>query len=198
MEPMQQNVLRWDPNRLHFEFPLANRESRYKELVLYIADQCLDDPTFSRLKLLKILFYSDFESYGRHGEPITGVPYRKLPWGPAPASYDRMENEMLRDGLIRIVRKAVYEKLRQRVLPLQEPTFHLLSARDISIVNEWIRFFWNMTATRVSQYSHGKAWKLAQTSALIPYEAVFISNEPVKEEDVARVNELGKRYGWKL
>ena len=193
----QHSVLSWDPNRLHFEFPLQNKESRFKELVIYISDQCLDDPTFSRLKLLKILFYSDFESYGRHGQPITGVAYRKLPFGPAPAAFARIEDEMLRDGQIRIARKAVYNQLRQRVLPLQEPSLNFLSARDISIVNEWIRFFWNMTAKRVSEYSHGKAWKLAQSSSLIPYEAVFISDEPVRDEDAEKVKNLAKRHGWK-
>jgi hypothetical protein len=35
-------------------------------------------------------------------------------------------------------------------------------------------------------------------SAFIPYEAVFISDEPVTIEDVERVKELATRYGWKM
>ncbi len=188
----------WDPARLHFEFELPKRELRYKELVLYIAEQCIDDPTFSRLKLLKIFFHSDFESFGRYGAPITGLPYRKFPFGPAPVAYGRYEDEMLRDGLIRIVRKQVYEHLRQRILPLQDPNFDLFSAREIAVVGEWIRFFWGKTAREISRFSHAKPWKLAQDSELIPYEAVFISNEPVSFEDISRAKELAAQYGWKL
>ena len=188
---------RWDPSRLHFEFQLPQRELRFKQLVLYISDQCLEDPTFSKLKLLKILFYSDFESFGRYGAPITGVAYRKLPFGPAPAAFKRIETEMLKEGLIRVVQKRVYDQLRQRVLPLQDPNFDLFSGRDISVVSEWIRFFWGKTAKAVSEFSHGKAWKLAQDSSLIPYEAVFISNDPVTDEDVARIRELATQHHWK-
>lgn len=191
-------TLLWDAGKLHFEFPLPDRELRFKELVVYVSHQCLDDPTFSKIKLLKILFYSDFESYARYGTPITGVPYKKLPFGPAPATFSQMQEEMLRDRLIRVVKQKVYDKSRQRILPLREPQFDLFSARDISIVAEWIRFFWNRTAKQISEYSHGKAWTLARDLELIPYEAVFISDEPVTEEDVAMVKELSKKYGWKM
>jgi hypothetical protein len=168
------------------------------ELVLYVSSKCLDDPTFSRTKLLKILFYSDFESYGRYGHPITGVPYKKWPFGPAPEAFMRLQDEMLRDRAIRIVQRRVYDTVRQRVLPLKDASIDLFSARDISIVEDWIRFFWNKTAKEVSRFSHGKAWKLAEEDGLIPYEAVFISDEPVSFEDVARAKELAGTYGWKL
>jgi len=190
--------LEWDPSKLHFEFPLLNRETRFKKLVIYVSDQCLDDPTYSRTKLFKILFYSDFEAFARYGVPITGVPYKKFPFGPAPASYYRMQSEMLREHLIRIVERRVYDHMLQRVLPLQDPDVDLFSGREISIIETWIRFFWNKSAKEVSRYSHGKAWKLARENEGIPYEAVFISDEPVTFEDVDRVRELATQHGWKL
>lgn len=188
----------WDPTKLHFEFPIPDRELRFKELILYVSHECLDDSTYSRTKLLKILFFSDFESYGVHGTPITGVSYRKLPYGPAPIDFPRIQEEMLRDKQLHIFSRRIYDYSSQRLIPLQQPTFNVVSARDISIVDGWIRFFWNKSAREVSDYSHGKAWKMAAESELIPYEAVFISNEPVTFEDAARLKELGARYGWKL
>lgn len=186
-----------DPSNLHFEFPIEKRVERYKELTIYVSHECADDPTYSKIKFIKILFFSDFESYGRYGAPITGMPYRKLPYGPAPVHYQRYLDEMVRDKQIKILSRRVFDHSSQRLFPLEEPTFNLLSARDISIVDGWIRFFWNMTAKQVSEYSHGKAWKVARESELIPYEAVFISDEPVTFEDVARVKELAEQYGWK-
>jgi len=192
------HALRWDPTKLHFEFPIPDRDLRFKELVLYVSHECLDDPTFSRIKLLKILFFSDFEAFGRYGTPITGMPYKKLPYGPAPATFPRLQAEMLRDRLIRIVVRRVYDHERQRVLPLKDAEVDLFTAREISLVASWIRFFWNKTAKEVSRYSHGKAWKLAKEGEPIPYEAVFISDEPTTDEDAARVKTLASRYGWKL
>ncbi len=134
-----------DPSNLHYEFPLENKEARFKELVLYVADACVSDPTYSKIKLLKILFHSDFESFGVHRQPITGVPYRKLPYG-----------------------------------------------------HRWVQFFWNQSAKYVSEYSHGMAWKIAEAGGLIPYESVFISDDPVTFEEVNMVKALADKYGWKL
>lgn len=188
----------FDPSKLHFEFPVLDKDVRFQELCLYIAQQCIDDPTFSLVKLYKILFYSDFEAFGRYGEPITGRAYRKLPLSPAPTASRQMLAEMQQGGLIKIVERRVYDRSRQRVVALREPNYDLFSAKQISIVETWIRFFWNMEAKRVSDYSHGKAWSIADMYELIPYEAVFISDDPVTEEDVARVRELAAKYRWKM
>jgi len=183
---------------LHYEFPLKDKDARFKEVVVYISDRCVDDPTYSKIKLLKILFFSDFESFGRYGVPITGMPYRKMPYGPAPVDFPRLQEEMIRDHQIKIYSRRVYDYSSQRLIPLQEPKLELLQARDISILEGWIRLFWNETAKRISEYSHGKAWKLAKDAALIPYEATFISDEPVTFEDVDRLKELAAKFGWEL
>lgn len=187
-----------DPSNLHFEFPVKNKEARFKDLILYVADQCVDDPTFSKVKLLKILFFSDFESFGTYGQPITGMPYRKMPYGPVPVDFPRIQEEMLRNNQITIHSRRVYEHTSQRLFPLQKASLDVLLARDIAIVDGWIRFFWKKTAKAVSEYSHGKAWKITAESELIPYEAVFISDELVTLEDVERTKELAAKYGWKL
>jgi hypothetical protein len=187
-----------DPANLHYEFPLKNQDARFKELVIYVANACVSDPTYSKIKLLKILFHSDFESYGTYREPITGMPYRKLPYGPCPANFPRIQQEMIRDRQVHLHRHRVHDFTSQRLLPLQDPTFEYLTARDTFIVNRWIQFFWNKSAKEVSEYSHGMAWKTAQDGALIPYESVFISDDPVTFEEVDMVRALGDKYGWKL
>ena len=58
--------------------------SKFRELVLYIAEQSEGDPRFGAVKLNKILYYSDFEAFRVLGESITGATYRKLSEGPAP------------------------------------------------------------------------------------------------------------------
>src|SRR5436190_23761319 len=97
------------PSTLHYEFPMEDKDSRSKELILYITRECVDDPKFSKLKLFKILFYSDFESFGRYKAPITGMPYRKKPFGPAPDHFSRLEAEMIRDRQIAVVTRRVYD-----------------------------------------------------------------------------------------
>src|SRR5688572_1912439 len=67
---------------------------RLRELMLFIAERCLNDPTFGAVKLNRILFLADFISFARYGEPITGTPYRKLPSGPVPTAAGTVRAEM--------------------------------------------------------------------------------------------------------
>ncbi len=186
----------WDPSKLHFEFAIPNKETRLKALVLYVSWKCRSDSSFSETKLYKILFYSDFEVYGRYRLPITGTRYKKFPFGPAPANFKRLQDEMLGDRLIRVVKHKVHDHVRQCVLPLQDPGPVMFSEREMSVVDKWILFFWNKTAKEVSRFSHGKAWKLANMGDPIPYDAVFISDDPVTYDEVEKVKELAKQHGW--
>ena len=63
---------------LKFEFPELDGNKRLRELVLYVSHKCSNDPTFGATKLNKILFYSDFWSFFRFGEPIAGLRYRNF------------------------------------------------------------------------------------------------------------------------
>jgi hypothetical protein len=85
----------------------------------------------------------------------------------------------------------------KRVVPLRAPDLSLFSAEDIAIVDEMIQGLWQRTATAVSELSHGIAWKVAGDRERIPYEAVFLSDEPLTEYDIARTHELAQRYGWR-
>jgi Protein of unknown function (DUF4065) len=194
----QQARPHWDPSKLHFEFPFPDREHRFRELILYVSQRCENDPTFSAVKLNKILFYADFEAFAFYGKPITGMAYQKLPQGPAAKAMKRILGEMQRDNLVRVEPQKVHGYDRERVVPIRPPAPGIFSTEEIDIVEKHVRLFWNMTAKAVSDYSHGMAWKLANENELIPYEAVFISDDPVTMEDVAHARELATRYGWKF
>src|SRR4051794_28847101 len=59
-------------------------ETKFYELVLYIAGTFKNDPTFGRIKLAKLIFNSDFRALRELGRPISGVTYIKDTWGHNP------------------------------------------------------------------------------------------------------------------
>jgi hypothetical protein len=191
-----ENRLRWDPSKLHFEFSLPNRETRFKELYIYVAKMCGEDN--SAVKQAKIMFFSDFEAFAVLGTPITGMPYSKFPQGPYPKAGARLREEMLRDKEIKFEKRRVHKFHREYAVPLREPDRTMFSKDELAIVDKWITFFRNKTSDFVSNYSHGKAWKIASQGDPIPYEAAFISDEPVTPSAVDKVKELGRRFGWDL
>src|SRR6266849_3234100 len=73
-------------------------EEKLAELILYISQKCATDPKFGAIKLNKILYLSDFLSFGNWGEPITGVEYQHLRKGPAPRRLIPVREALQKDG----------------------------------------------------------------------------------------------------
>src|SRR2546430_17730589 len=73
--------------------PTFDKE-KFKELILYFAQQCADDHSFGATKLNKLLFLTDFTAYARRGAPVTGATYFKLPHGPAPKQFKPVTIQM--------------------------------------------------------------------------------------------------------
>jgi len=70
--------------KLTTSFAEKSPDKRLGELMLYVAWKCADDPKFGATKLNKILYFSDFLSFLRTGEAITGSEYVKQKNGPIP------------------------------------------------------------------------------------------------------------------
>jgi hypothetical protein len=171
-------------------------KERLRELMLFIADRCENEPTFGATKLNKILFYADFMSYALYGEPITGVTYKKLDRGPVPTVLKLVRDEMEVQGDI-VVKKSSYHNLVQhRVISLREANLKKLKARDIKLVDEVIQALSKHNASEVSELSHNRAWQIPGYGEPIPYEAAFLSDREPTERDIARARELSSEYGW--
>jgi hypothetical protein len=149
-------------------------EARFRELILYVADQCYGDERFGFTKLNKVLFNADFVHYGLTGESITGQEYQKLRHGPAPRRMLPALQTLKSEGgaVVRVDRRFGFP--RKYVVPLREPDANMFTGLQIKLVDQWIRHFREMTAAGVSAESHEFiGWRLVDYGETIPYEAVF-------------------------
>lgn len=167
---------------------------KLRELVLYIADKCEHDDTFGAVKLNKILFYADFISFAEYGEPVTGVKYKKHQQGPVPTILKRVRSQMEESGEVVVKKKSYYGHTQHRLISLRDPDFNQLTARDIALVDDVIRIFWDHSAHKVSDLSHDRAWRNASEGEAIPYEAAFVSDEELTEHDHAIAEEMISEY----
>ncbi len=182
-----------------YKFADGLGEIRLRELILYVAGECQEDPKFGATKLNKILWWADFLSYAQYGKPITGIEYQRLGQGPAPRRLVPVRNEMEAKGDIAMAAVASRGGYTQKkIVPLRAPDLNVFSPTDIAVVDDVIRALWKKTAKGVSNLSHGKAWEIAADGASIPYEAVFLSDDPINRYDIARTKELARQFGWAL
>lgn len=171
-------------------------EARFRELILYISQKCADDSTFGSVKLNKILFFSDFLTYAEFGEPITGFVYQKLANGPAPKRLLPIRNDMIEKGDLGLQEVRRGARVQKRTVNLRKPNLSVFTPQQISIVDVVIDELWGKEAWAVSDLSHGMmSWVVADDKGEIPYETVFLSNDPLTEIDIQRGKEIAKEHG---
>ncbi len=182
-----------EPRLRQFDFDAE----KFKELIVYIAERCQDDPTFGAVKLNKILYYSDFDAYRLLGLPISGATYRKLSEGPAPKELLAAKDELVTQGRVILKEKSYFNRTQKRLTlgrgELANP--EAFSPDERSVIDEVIQFFWGKSAREVSDYSHREpGWLAAQEREPIPYETAWLSSEPIDQETEEYAVEIAKQY----
>jgi hypothetical protein len=183
---------RWE----NLTFGQDDRESRkrLRELILFIAERCLNDPTFGAVKLNKILFFADFISFARYGEPITGTSYGKLPLGPVPTAARAVRAEMEAADEIFMVMEGYNPSPRHRLIARREADLGGFKPRDIVLIDGIIETLHGVSGSAVSEVSHDRAWESVEDYEMIPYEAAYISGEPLTERDLTVAFEMVAEY----
>lgn len=174
---------------------LPKPEDKFKELLLYVGHRCMKDPRYSTLKRNKILFYAEAMHFAVHGEPITGVEYRRYDLGPAPACYLSIKEQMERIGDAYEYKDPYGDQ--KQLLPLRVPDMDVFKATEVEIIDAVIASFWDKTGNELSLMSHGlKAWLLAADGEIIPYSAITIPNSPL--DLTAAEQEYGRSVAARL
>lgn len=182
---------------------LKNREKsseKLRELMLHIAKRVEDCPRFGSIKMNKVLFYSDFLWYARHGKSITGVTYLKEDYGPAPHGLLPVQESLEREGAATVERRPVFPKgkVEKRLVPKREAVLtDLFQPEQIAFVDEVITWLMPATAKDVSDATHDHlGWRLADYREEIPYYTVFLNDDIARPSDIERGMELAKERGW--
>jgi hypothetical protein len=77
---------------------------KLKRLVHYIAWKAGKHVGFGATKLKKVLWFADARTYTLTGSPITGATYIREKYGPVPREMMSIQQELEREGVIRILR----------------------------------------------------------------------------------------------
>ena len=147
------------------------------ELVTYIANRLGQHPKFGRLKLAKILFFTDQEWMRLTGRTFTEYPYYAYEYGPYNqdiASLDDRHKHLHWD--------TPYEK-QQRLQAERDADRSELPPEILDIADRFIQQFLELTSRQLSELSHGPAWRLTRGDVttkhgpLIDPELMFLCDE---------------------
>src|SRR2546426_12712220 len=85
------------------EKTMAFSGDKMRQVILYFLEH-INNVHLGRTKLMKLLYFVDFDHYEKHGQSVTGAIYRKLPHGPYPNDAEKLIKRMKEGGLVREIK----------------------------------------------------------------------------------------------
>ena len=142
------------------------------DVVHYVASRC-STSELGKVKLHKILYFSDMLHYLATGEPLTGVEYRKQKFGPVARHLTWACERLSEEGKIRIDKRDYFGFQKLDYISIRNPDSRSLSNQAVQILNDVIEFVCSRSAREISELSHNSAWEAAKLGETLPYFTVY-------------------------
>lgn len=182
---------------LTFRVDLPGGQNRLKQMILYVSERSAKAARFGLIKLNKIIWKADFDSFAERSVPVTGRAYNRQKYGPVANEMPPVHSEMLRDGHISIERvdfgDGIVEK---RTIAQCAPQLALFTAEDLKFVDASISYYWHRTGEEASDDSHGVAWSTRRNGEAMPYESAYLSDLTLGPSQRLRLEDRMLRQGW--
>lgn len=131
----------------------AYQPARQEAAILYFLQQ-INNKFLGRTKLMKLLYYADYEWLKKTGSPMTGDRYRALQYGPVPTHALEMLKRLEKRRAIRIEKTKIVEYDQERYLALEDLDCSLFTREELEHLSEIARRFEYWTAKQMTDLSH--------------------------------------------
>ena len=186
-----------DTSRHGMETPPG--DDRLGEAILYVAERLTDDPAGrGAVKLNKILWWADFESFRERGRSVTGAVYQKLAEGPAPVRLLPTRKRLVKSGAVEMTERHTGARSPEKVLQaLREPE-PVFDDGDVRYLKRALKKFHGMTGKECSDFSHraSAGWQTVKIKEVIPYETSLVSTRPLTEAELAWARLVAVEAGY--
>jgi uncharacterized phage-associated protein len=172
-------------------------EAKLTELILHVADRLRTDRAGGATKLNRVLFFADFTHVRKHGRPITGAEYQKLPYGPAPRRLMPIRTALVASGDAALVEEQFLGRAQHRLVANRAADLGRFSEAELATIDSVVEDLAGLSGTQVSNLSHEEAaWRHTEFDATIPYELALVPKEQVVTPTIRRLaEEVAARYG---
>jgi len=162
-------------------------KGKYLEVLQLLLDRetGANNEHLGKVKLMKLLYYIDFDHYMKHGQSITGDTYIKLEYGPVPRHGPEMLDEMCEIEWLQMKVEPVisYAKYNFHLIKrLEDPQY--LSEEEIATITAVIEKWKSHSRQEIVTAVHGEPpWKMVEYGEEIPYQLVHYRRNVILSED---------------
>jgi uncharacterized phage-associated protein len=157
---------------------------KLEQVILFFLER-INNNTLGRTKLMKLLYYVDFDHYEKTGRSITNAKYRKLPQGPVPDKSEQVITKMIKKGAVREVKMKVGPYDQHRLIT-EGAAFDAskLKGDELETLNTVARKWEHATALEIATATHREApWGTTEDGKAIDYELAHYRSLPAEEEE---------------
>ena len=136
-------------------------------MVLFFANK---SQKLLKVKLLKLLNYTDMIFYQKNGVSMSGTKYVHLPYGPVPRDFDILFGMMATDNVahVEVTFDNGYEK--HQVIPECDIPKGVLSDNEMEVLEDIYEKFADFGSVEISRYSHKeKGYSSTKQGEIISY-----------------------------
>jgi uncharacterized phage-associated protein len=161
--------------------------TKYREVLRYLLASDANNDKLGKVKLMKLLYYADFDHFEKHGKSITGDRYYKLPYGPVPGQAQLILESMRDAGLINVEHRPVFRYMKYYFSLTEKGTIkeYELHPDELATLAAVVEKWKNHSTEEIVLASHGEPpWQKVGYGTEIPYELVYFrENEGTSEFD---------------
>ncbi len=127
-----------------------------------------------KVKMMKLLWYTDAIYFRRHGQSMTGLVYEHMTYGALPIGF----NEILSVPTVRVVEELLYEDIGYKIVPTTKIDKNVFSKDELSVLELVADKFKEYRSKQIVDYMHEeKAYLETQDHELIPFSLASELNE---------------------
>jgi len=160
---------------------MATSSDKMEQVILFFLER-INNVHLGRTKLMKLLYYVDFDHFEKHGRSVTGAAYRKLPHGPVPDKAQKVIEEMARKGAVKEVRIKRADYAQHRLITQARFEASRFTGDELQTLEKVAQKWEDATAKQIEAASHAEApWLATRDGARIDYELAHF-RRPIGEE----------------
>lgn len=126
----------------------------------------------------KLIYFADFAWFYDQLQPMSGMKYRRDPYGPVPDQFFRIVDSMIENGDMKLeVRSIPGRRNQMQSLQLNETIAsqpnQFLTAKEIELIGLIVQKWQKANVDEIVEFTHNQMpWQVTRPNEFIPYELI--------------------------
>ncbi|MEN9952020.1 MAG: hypothetical protein RLZZ520_288 [Bacteroidota bacterium] len=158
--------------------PVLNMQ-KLQNVLLYLLEKTAGKANIGESQICRLMYFADFNFYELYEEHLSGMTYKKQPFGPHPIELIQVLDKMIEDGAIKKVKTKFQGSFINRFIPLEQSNLHYLKASEKEVIDHVIEQMGNWTTNKINEYAKKDMPYLATKEGdVISFEMAFYRESP--------------------